>query len=276
VLHFQSRLMEEGFPRLDYLENSALIFVLSGESFPPSEGNKYFTIKRTGIMVVCANNKIITISREPTDLFETVLEGARKRAKGNPSIIIVLYEIFNYIIQKYRTITSDIELVLLHMERIVKPTDSTAFLERTFNFKKEVTQVASNLHHLNEVIRLISSKRVPLQGFDKSWDDAFNVLADEASFLNESADNGKDSILSIIDLHLNRTSYETNKVMRVLAVITALAIIPAVITGMLGENLLDLMGGQYFHAYLWQVIIVVALGMVIVLYVFSKLGWLKS
>jgi Mg2+ and Co2+ transporter CorA len=272
ALHFQSRLSEDGFPRIDNLDNAALIFLYSSQSHYPAQGNKYFTIVNTGLLVICNKQDIITISEKRTDLFENVLESARKHFKSNPTIVLVLYEIFDFILKKHKVIIADIEMLLLRMERVLKPQNPSAFLERAFQLKKELTRIVSIMFHLREVITLIVSRRVPFAGFDQSSKALFDILQDEVTYLHETAESLKENLLSIIDLHINRTSYETNKVMRFFAVLTALAIIPTMVSGLLGENLLDVP----FNAYLWQVLALTLIGMALVLYIFIKLGWLKS
>ncbi len=200
------------------------------------------------------------------------MESARKHFKSNPSIILVLYEVLEYMLRKHKAIIAEIEMILLRMERILKPQNPSAFLERTFQLKKELTRIVSNMFHLREVITLIISRRVPIAGFDESSKALFDILQDEVTYLHETAEHSKENLLSIIDLHLNRTSYETNKGMRILAVLTALAIIPTMVSGLLGENLLDVP----FNAYLWQILGLMIIAMLLILYVFVKLGWLKS
>src|SRR5688572_29917168 len=52
-------------------------------------------------------------------------------------------------------------------------------------------------------------------------------------------DNIREGVLSVIDLHLSVVSFEMNRVMRVLAVISALGMMPAIVGGLLGMNLVD-------------------------------------
>ncbi len=272
ALHFQSRLSEEGFPRIDNLDNAALIFLYSSQIHRPEQENQYLTITKTGILVVCSERNIITISEGKTDLFENVLASARKHFKSKPSIILVLYEILEYVLERQKVIISDIEMILLRMEHVPKPQNPNAFLERAFQLKKELTRIVSIMFHLKEVLTLIVTRRVPIAGFDEHSKALFDILQDEVTFLHETAENSKENLLSIIDLHLNRTAHETNKGMRILAVLTALAILPTMVSGLLGENLLDVP----FNAYLWQILALTLIGMLLILYVFVKLGWLKS
>ena len=156
-------------------------------------------------------------------------------------------------------------------ERIPLKERPANFLELTFHLRKEVNQIVPSLLHLKEIILVITSQRVPLEGFNADHEKIFDILADEAAYLHETASNARDNLLSLIDLYINTTSYEMNKVMRVIAVITSLGIIPAVL-GLLGSNIL----GNPWDIQLWQVFGVVAVTMLFLGWVFYRLGWLKG
>lgn len=61
-----------------------------------------------------------------------------------------------------------------------------------------------------------------------------------------------------------------NRVMKVIAVITCLAIVPSIIGGLLGENLVD----QPYQITISEVFFLVASLMLMGLYVFYKKNWL--
>jgi len=49
-------------------------------------------------------------------------------------------------------------------------------------------------------------------------------------------------------------------------------VIPSAVGGLIGTNLLDMP----YHAYLWQVSLVIGISMPLATYTFIKLGWLKT
>jgi Mg2+ and Co2+ transporter CorA len=75
----------------------------------------------------------------------------------------------------------------------------------------------------------------------------------------------------VIELHLNIVSFDMNRVMRVLAVVSVLGLIPAVIGGLFGMNLVD----NPWPFTLPQVAFAVVFGMVLCLYFFFVKGWLR-
>ena len=159
----------------------------------------------------------------------------------------------------------------MRLESIPYKERPSTFLETTFHLRKEANQLVPSLLHLKELISIISSKRVPLEGFDEKHEKIFDILLDEAVYLHETASNARDDLLSLIDLYINTTSYEMNKVMRVIAVITCLGIIPAVM-GLLGSNI----AGNPWDIQLWQVFGILGVVMFFLGWVFYRLGWLKG
>jgi Mg2+ and Co2+ transporter CorA len=99
----------------------------------------------------------------------------------------------------------------------------------------------------------------------------FGVLREEAEYQYDTLGNVKESLISLIELHINTVSLDMNRTMRLLAVITALSLIPAIIGGMLGENLVD----QPYNVKLWEVFLVVLSMMGLGFYAFWRKGWLR-
>jgi Mg2+ and Co2+ transporter CorA len=56
--------------------------------------------------------------------------------------------------------------------------------------------------------------------------------------LHEAVEKAHEQVLTLLDLHLNIASYGVNRFMRSLAVVSSLAIIPTIIGGLLGMNIL--------------------------------------
>ena len=81
----------------------------------------------------------------------------------------------------------------------------------------------------------------------------------------------KEELKSLMELHMNVTSFEMNKFMKLLAVVGFLGLIPSVAGGLLGMNV----AGNPWSVTLGQVAFGIAMGMAISLYVFAIKGWLR-
>lgn len=201
-----------------------------------------------------------------------MLNSIKSDQKDEIFVVPTLYSILEQTLNDYKSLLSEIELEIIKIGKTPKSKLPRDFLERIYQLDKEVTRLVSNLVHYKDLLGTIISKRVPLEGFDESSEEAFNVLQQGATYLNEIADDLTDNLQSIIDLYINQTSFETNRILKILAVITSISVIPSAIGGILGMNLLDVNYG----AYLWQVAFIIGLAMTFTAYIFIKLGWLKT
>jgi Mg2+ and Co2+ transporter CorA len=270
--HFKSALVDEIYPHIDYIQQSSFIFLQSGEVRYPEYAGNFLTISRSGIIVICNGTKIITVSRHSVDFIEEVLSSVKRSKKGEAFVVPVFYGILEHMLEDYKAILSEIELEVLKIGGTPRSKLPKDFLERIYMLDKEVSRLVSNLVHFKDMLGTVISKRVPLEGFDQESEEAFQVLQDSAVYLNEIAHDLIENLRSIIDLYINQTSFETNKILKILAVITAISVIPSAIGGIMGTNMLDVPYG----AYLWELTFVIGISMVFALYTFSKLGWLKT
>jgi Mg2+ and Co2+ transporter CorA len=270
--HFKSSLMDEIYPHIDYLQNASFIFLQAGKIEYPEQADNYLTISRSGIIVICDGTKILTVSRHKTGLFNNVLDRVNQTRHNQTFMVPVLYGIFERMLEDYKQILSEIEIELIKIGSTPRSKLPKDFLERIYMLDKEVSRLVSNLVHFKDLLGIIIAKKVPLEGFDKNAEETFQVLQDNAGYLNEIAHDSIDNLRSIIDLYINQTSFETNRILKILAVITAISVIPSAVGGIMGMNLLDVP----FGAYLWQTCFIIGVAMIFAMYTFYKLGWLKT
>ncbi|MFA5309917.1 MAG: CorA family divalent cation transporter [Dehalococcoidales bacterium] len=268
----ESELIDESYPRADYFEHYAMIFARIADMQFSQEGPARLLVNRKGLLVICQKQNVITVSKSKTDLFRQIIEKAKKiHSPQEPVVVTILYTILKYLLDQDKQIIAALERELMILESSPLKNRPAGFLETTFHFRKEVDQLVPSLLHLKEIIAVITSKRVPLEGFAERHEKIFDILMDEATYLHETAANVRDNVQSLIDLYINTTSFETNKVMRVIAVITSLGIIPALM-GLLGSNVI----GNPWNIHLWQVFSIVGIVMLAMGWIFYRLGWLKG
>jgi Mg2+ and Co2+ transporter CorA len=267
----ESELTEESYPRVDYFEHYSLIFARIADVEISHRDPARLLIERKGILVMCQGQNIITISKKKTDIFEQISKQAQKTlAPEDPLVVTILYTILKYILEKDKQIIGALEQELMVLESIPLNKRPSNFLEVTFYLRKEVNQIVPSLLHLKEIISVITSKRVPLDGFTEKHEKIFDILMDEAVYLFETASSARDNLQSLVDLYINTNSFQTNQVMRIIAVITSLGIIPAVM-GLLGSNI----AGNPWNIQLWQVFSLLGIFMLVMGWVFYRMGWLK-
>jgi Mg2+ and Co2+ transporter CorA len=145
------------------------------------------------------------------------------------------------------------------------------FLARTFDLRTDILRVRSSLQHIRNVLRGLARGDLTLGKLDPDARELFRMLEEDVSDLYESVEDLRDSLQALVDLRLNVSSFQMNQVMRLLAVLTALALIPATVGGLLGMNVID----APWPGTLAQVAFGVAAGMALSLYIFIIKGWMR-
>ena len=170
----------------------------------------------------------------------------------------------------YSDVVQKIEEKTNEFEQIPVDETSSKFLEKTFYFKKEILKVNSNLWHFQNVLqKLTEIKNIKQFRIDNS--DEFDNLYAESGYLYKTTQNIKESLDSLIELHTNTVSYDMNRVMKVIAVITCLAVIPATVGGLLGVNLVE---GNFTIKFI-EIFFIIFSSMLVGIYAFYKMEWLK-
>lgn len=272
--HFKSTMIDEIYPHVDYVRGTSFIFLQSGEIHYPETSSSYLTISKSGFILLCTGRKLISISRHDIDLLSRVTssEDLKKFSTGRSFLVSVLYAVLDDLLDEYRGLLSEIELDIIQIGNVPRQKLPPDFLERIYQLTKEVSRLDSNLVHFKDMLGVIISRQVPLEGFDEEAEDSFKVLEDEASYLKEISEDLVDNLKSIIELYINQESFETNRILKILAVITSVAVIPAAVSGLLGMNLI----GTPFQAHLWEIALMIGIAVTFALYSFIKLGWLKT
>jgi Mg2+ and Co2+ transporter CorA len=266
----ESKIIQEAFPRIDFFKGYTTIFLWDSKISGTEPHSKQFQISKTGMLIICMGNRIVTLSTGLSDLFDSVTSKGLL-LESEPFPIRVLYTILKKKIADYEEIVRVIENRTVNLEEIPVSRTSPEFLEETFQLKKEIQKIVNNLWHFRQVLDHLRSNTVALKDMDEDQLKLFDTLYDESVYMYETAQNTRESLLSLIDLHINTVSYDLNRVMRVLAIITCLGVIPGIIGGLLGANLID----TPYPITLHEVMLLVGSLMIIGLYVFYKKGWLR-
>jgi len=145
------------------------------------------------------------------------------------------------------------------------------FFERTFALRKRIGASKADLLRLRGILRSVAEGRRALPGLGEEERSDMARVAEDADNLHETADGVREALLSLLDLHLNVSGYGMNRFMRLLAIVSALALVPAVVGGLMGMNLVD----NPWPVTLPQVGFLVFIIMVSMLYTFLAKGWLK-
>jgi hypothetical protein len=172
---------------------------------------------------------------------------------------------------RHEDIAGATERELRALEELPADQSPGDFFERTFALRKRIAGSKADLMRLRAILRSVAEGRRPFPGLRDEEREEFGRVADDADAAHETAEGIREALLSLLDLHLNVSGYGMNRFMRLLAIVSALALIPAVVGGLMGMNLVD----NPWPATLGQVAFGTFVLMLCVLYTFLAKGWLK-
>ncbi|HOI57166.1 MULTISPECIES: CorA family divalent cation transporter [unclassified Methanoculleus] len=272
VAYFESRLMKASHPGVTVTGTTRLIFVQEPEqTLRIRKGVRVPVVTTTGLVIVSREKTIVTVSKAEDRIFEPILAGlAGSVTAGEPLAARVLYGLLDRINEAYARILSEMETGMMHLEGTPNNEMPENFLDSVFQLKRVSSVLVTSLFHQKTVTAIVA-RSIPATGPWAGQKSIFDALADETIYLHETAGNIREGLLSLIDVHINTVSYEMNRAMRVIAVLSALVLIPTLIGQVLGMNILE----TPFELYLWEVTAWTVISMLVVGWVFYRLGWLR-
>jgi Mg2+ and Co2+ transporter CorA len=229
-------------------------------------------IDRHGVLFLIGTNSLLSLSRRPTRLLESLNETpAEVEEDPRPYAPRMLEAVLKGILQQNERLVARFEQELRALEDVPVRESQPSFFENTFRVKKDLSTTQSDLWRLKSILADLVHGRVRVPGAGNEKDECFERLSATADYLYDTVVNIREEVLSVIELHLNVVSFDMNRVMRVLAVVSVLGLIPAVVGGLFGMNLAD----NPWPFTLPQVSFCVFFGMLVTLYFFFVKGWLR-
>jgi Mg2+ and Co2+ transporter CorA len=223
-------------------------------------------IDRFAILLVPTGRGLLSLSRRA---LPNVLGVVSAPVDGDerPFTERMIGRVLERVVRDYQQLAGRSEERLRGLEDLPVHESRPAFFEQTFRMKKQLSAAHSDLWRLKRIADDLVARREA----GAAAVAAYARFESDIDYLYDTMTNIREGVLSVIDLHLNVVSFEMNRVMRLLAVVSVLGLIPAIIGGLLGMNLID----SPWVVTLPQVAFGVFFGMVIGLYFFVIKGWLR-
>lgn len=228
-------------------------------------------VGRRGLLLASSERGLLTLAREPLGLVDVVLADLAGGGPPAPLPTLALFAALRRTLRAYEQVIGALERPLRALEAAPLSDGGAVFLERTFHLRQQLATCEADLWRLRTFLEGVGAGRVTLHGVPVQTLDVVRTLATDAEWVHHTASNAREALASLIDLRLNLASFEMNRVMRVLAVVSVLGLVPALAGGLLGMNLAE----SPWSPTLAQVSYAVASVMALLLYTFVAKGWLR-
>ncbi len=186
-------------------------------------------------------------------------------AHGSPTSGVIAYYLVDEIAERYLGVIDLLDTEIDELENGIEDWPSEEVRKRLSDLRRDVLQIRRTLTPTRDAVRRIVDGRVDV-GADKVFDRALELEFAEASdrFLRatESLDVSRELIASARDYHQSKISQEQNEVVKRLAVIASLLLLPTFIVGVYGQNF-DHMPELHWnlgYAFSWALIALTTIG----------------
>lgn len=267
----ESCLSQANYPRLELSQKSVVLslWVPTRRSGAPRE------FERLSALLVASPTGLMTVAPRGLDLPTVLLDQLQREVSPAPARSLparLILALLRLVLDRYEEVAGVLERELRELEDVPIHQSQPIFFERSFRLRKELSATKSDLWRVKGILSALAEGRVPLPDRKRGEDaEELRVLCDRADYIYQTADNLREGLTSVIELHLNVVSFEMNKFMRLLAVVSVLGLVPAVVGGLLGMNLI----GNPWPLTLSQVSYGVISVVLLVVYWFLVRGWLR-
>jgi Mg2+ and Co2+ transporter CorA len=264
----ESCLGDASFPLIEAYREALVLSVW----LPSVRMEPHLEVDRTSILMVVGKNSMVTVSRPHLDLHNLMMtELASQTLPEAPFETRIVVAFLQMILKRNEELAGHLERLLRALENVPVQNSRPEFFSQTFQMKKELSAAKADLWRFKGILSILARGHVKIEGADEKCVPLFHMLADQADYLYETVNNIREGTLSVIELHLNVVSFGINRFMRVLAAVTALGLIPTIVGGLLGMNLV----GSPWPFTLSQVTFCVVMTTLACLYVVVAKKWLR-
>jgi Mg2+ and Co2+ transporter CorA len=260
---------DANFPRVEGYRNATVL-----SAWLPSSRitDSRLQLDRTSMLIVVGKSWMITVSRPHCDLQNLIMNEFDKQTLPEaPFELRIVMAFLQIVLKRNEELAGHLERALRALEDLPVQNSRPEFFSRTFEMRKELSAAKSDLWRFKGLLSTLAEGRVHIKGSGEASSALFHLLADQADYLYETVDNLREGVLSVIELHLNVVSFGINRFMRILAAVSALGLIPTIVGGLLGMNLV----GNPWPVTLTQVTFSVTTIMLACLYVLVVKRWLR-
>ena len=254
----EAALNESSYPRLEAGPRwSALTLSV------PSKSD---ILRRDPVLMLVSEDDVLSLALYPLEL-----EKPPEQFDALPWGPRCALDVMRRVLDRNEELAGRLEREVRNLEGLPADQSPEHFFEATFRLKRSLSVAKGDLWRLRGLLEMLAEGRRTLPGLGQPGREAAARLAEEADYLYETVDNTRESVLSLIDLHINVAAHDTNRFMRLVAIVSTLGLIPAITGGLMGMNLVD----SPWPVTLGQVAFATLILILGILYAFLAKGWLR-
>lgn len=256
-------------PKMDEADNS--IFCLLNMLYYNNEKN---AVEQEQISIILAKDVVISFQEDARrDVFNPVREKLRvsNSKLRQRTADLLCYVLLDMIVDNYFIVMEKLGNRIEDVEEDVTRGNNPHVLAHITQLRKELIVLKRNFTPVRELINgfLRSDNELLEDRHTKYYKDVYDHIVQAIDL----AENHRDVMVSMQDLHINNVNLKMNEVMKVMAIVTCLLAPATVIGGIFGMNFDT--NVNFFHQQ-WGFYVAVSLMLIIpvgMLWMFRRRGW---
>ena len=204
---------------------------------------------------------ILTVRKTPPGEEPFSLDGVHEacEVQGSPSTGLVVYNLIDEVAEHYLRLIDSLNAEIDELEDGIEIWPHARVRRRLADLREDLLQIRRTLTPTRDAVRRIVDGRVEVSGSDRSGRSLqlyFGDAYDKLLRATESLDVFRDLIASARDYHQSKIAQEQNDVVKKLAVIASLLLLPTFIVGNYGQNFEHMpeLGWELGYAFSWAII----------------------
>jgi magnesium transporter len=227
---------------------------------------------------VATRETILTVRKTPPGEEPFSLDAVHEacEAHGSPSTAVVAYNLIDEVAERYLQLIDGVSEEIDELEAGIEVWPAERVRRRLADLREDVLVIRRTLAPTRDAVRRLVDGRVSLSGDEREerrlqlfFGDAYEKLLRAA----ESLDVARDLVSSARDYHQSKIAQEQNDVVKKLAVVASLLLLPTFIVGVYGQNFEHMpeLGWRLGYAFSWAVIVLTTIAQ---LAFFRRRGWI--
>ncbi|WP_010094363.1 magnesium/cobalt transporter CorA [Ornithinibacillus scapharcae] len=250
-------------PKLDYYDDYSLVVThtLGPEDFDQFEINFFI-----------GENYIVTFHKEDLMEVNQVWNKCLKlEAMEEWNEYRVLYEIFDKVVDNFFPIIYELEDRINEVEQNPHAASMSMELDKLFELRHQLLKLRHAIHPIRDLLyRILNTHHLSIQGHREYFADIYDHLLK----LSEMVDSNRDITNDIRDNFISLNSYQQNKVIQILTVITSIFAPLTFIAGIYGMNFANMPELKWDYGYFLIMAIMILISLLMILW-FKKKGWFR-
>jgi len=216
---------------------------------------------------VATPEAILTVRKTPPGEEPFSLDAVHEacEAHGAPSTALVVYNLIDEIAERYLHLLDGVNEEIDELEAGIEDWPAERVRRRLADLREDVLLIRRTLAPTRDAVRRLVDGRVPIATDDRESNQLHLYFGDAYEKLlraTESLDVARDLVSSARDYHQSKIAQEQNDVVKKLAVVASLLLVPTFIVGIYGQNFEHMpeLGWRLGYAFSWALIVLTTIG----------------